>query len=287
MKINDFKCTYVNSVGISNKITEKLNLTFPEAYLNYESMVKLSLEIRKQENASYCELPFCHTVEAEAMGGIINLGNGEYGPRAKSYICDTVEDLINLPSIDFDKGRISEVLKACKVLKEEGENVALMISGPFTILNILMDTTLVFKALKKEKEKMKIVFDKFQKELLRFIEKAIDSGVNIISYADSSGALNIIGPKNMEYMVDNFTYPFLKEAEEIVRGKAQIFLCPKISLSLIGTEKAVWNDILIQGNKKYVDACLEVKDKAPMVGQMCIKNNSFEVKKIIKAIELV
>ena len=34
MKINDFKCTYINSVGISNEITKKLNLIFPEAYLN-------------------------------------------------------------------------------------------------------------------------------------------------------------------------------------------------------------------------------------------------------------
>ena len=31
--IKDFKCTYANSAGISEEVTSKLNLTFPDAYL--------------------------------------------------------------------------------------------------------------------------------------------------------------------------------------------------------------------------------------------------------------
>lgn len=286
-KILDYQCTYDNAVGISSEITEKLDLTFPDAYLHWDTMVKIALEIKKQEGASFCELPFCHTLEAEAMGGIVNFGNAMAGPRAKEYICETPDEVLALPEIDYEKGRISETLKACKYLRDQGENVALMISGPFTILNVLMDAGLVFRFLRKQPEKMQQIFDKFAEELLRFLKKALEYDVNIISYADSSGGLNILGPKNTQYVMEHFAYPFLKRAQEIVAGKAQIFLCPKTSYALLGTDKMTWEEIPIPGPMKYADAALLVKDRAPIVGQVCIKNIGYMVQKEIKAVRLV
>ena len=84
-------------------------------------MARLSKALKEHDGAAFCELPFCHTVEAEAMGGIVNYGNERTGPRAGEYICHSVEELLELPSIDFEKGRIHEVLLACRQLREEGE----------------------------------------------------------------------------------------------------------------------------------------------------------------------
>ena len=286
-KILDYQCTYDNAVGISSEITEKLDLTFPDAYLHWDTMVKIALEIKKQEGASFCELPFCHTLEAEAMGGIVNFGNAMAGPRAKEYICGTPDEVLALPEIDYEKGRMFETLKACKYLREQGENIVLMISGPFTILNVLMDAGLVFRFLRKQPEKMQQIFDKFAEELLRFIKKALEYQVNIISYADSSGGLNILGPKNTQYVMEYFSYPFLKRAQAAVAGRAQIFLCPKTSYALLGTDKMIWEEIPIPEPMKYVDGALLVKDHAPIVGQVCIKNIDYMVQKEIKAVKLV
>ena len=74
-EIKDFNCTYDNSVGVSADVTEGLSLTFPDAYLHWDTMAKLSKALKEHDGAAFCELPFCHTVEAEAMGGIINYGN--------------------------------------------------------------------------------------------------------------------------------------------------------------------------------------------------------------------
>lgn len=103
-KIVDFKCTYDNSAGINKDVTENLKLSFPEAYKYGETMMLIAKALKKHDNASFCELPFCHTVEGEAMGGIINYGDEKIGPRAKEYICKSVEDVLNLKSIDFTKG---------------------------------------------------------------------------------------------------------------------------------------------------------------------------------------
>lgn len=287
-KIADFNCTYDNSAGINEEVTKSLQLNFPDAYKYHDTMALISKELRKHDNAPFCELPFCHTVEGEAMGGIINYGDEHIGPRAKEYICKTANDLLNLPSINFNEGRIKEVLKACLDLRKEGENVVLQISGPFTILNVLMDARYIFKIFRKEPEKMQEIFDKFQEEILKFIEEGQKAGANLISFADSSGSLKILGPKMMKESVERFTYPFLKKAEKIINEDTVLLLCPKTTLALLGTDKATLYDIELSRTMKYGEGCIEAIGKTKILGQMCIKNINYELTQgRIKGIKLI
>lgn len=287
-KIIDFKCTYDNSIGICKEVTQKMDLQFPEAYKHWDSMALLAMQLKKHDTAEFCELPFCHTVEGEAMGGSINYGDENIGPRAKDYICTTADEILVLPQIDYSKGRISEVLKACKYLREKGENVMLYVSGPFTIMNVLIDPRHVFKIFRKNPEIMKEIFDKFQNEILRFVAEAQKAGVNMISYGDSSGGLNILGPKFSQQVVEMFTYPLLKSMEETLSDKTIVLLCPKTTFALVGTDKAVWKDIKLTAPIKYSKACIKVIGKVKFVGQMCIKNSEFELKNgIIKTVSLL
>ena len=89
-EIKDFNCTYDNSAGINGEVTAKLNLTFPDAYLHHETMAELSKALKEHDGAAFCELPFCHTVEAEAMGGLVNYGNDKTGaPGKRIYLYKT------------------------------------------------------------------------------------------------------------------------------------------------------------------------------------------------------
>lgn len=276
-EMKDFLCTYDNSVGISGEVTKGLALTFPDAYLHQDTMAALSKALKEHDKAAFCELPFCHTVEAEAMGGIINYGNEVAGPRAKEYICTAPEELLELPEIDFSTGRIREVLLACKKLREEGEHVVLQVSGPFTILNVLIDAKYVFKAMRKKPELMKEVFWKLGNEILKFMEEAKRCGVDLISYADSSGGLNILGPKMAKQVVEDFTYEFLKKVETLADDQTMILLCPKTTFALLGTEKAKFHDLKLSGPMSYGEGCIEMIGKAKFAGQMCIKNVGYRL----------
>lgn len=279
--IKDFQCTYDNSAGIRREVTEGLNLEFPDAYMHWDTMASLSKALKEHDKAVFCELPFCHTVEAEAMGGIVNYGNEVTGPRAKEYICTTPEELLELPEIDFGKGRIHEVLLACKALRDQGEHVVLQVSGPFTILNVLIDAKYVFKAMRKKPELMKEVFWKLGTEILKFMEEAKRHDVDLISYADSSGGLNILGPKMAEQVVEGFTYEFLKKVEELADDKTLILLCPKTTFALLGTEKARFEDCSLSGPMAYGEGCIEMIGKAKFAGQMCIKNVGYRLENAI------
>lgn len=286
-EIKDFNCTYDNSAGLHEEVTAGLGLVFPDAYLHAESMAVLALALKRHDGAAFCELPFCHTVEAEAMGGVINYGNEKAGPRAKEYICSSAEELLKLPEIDFTKGRICEVLKACRILREQGEHVVLQVSGPFTILNALIDPRHVFKAMRKRPELMKEVFFKLGEEIFRFVEEAKKCGVELISYADSSGGVNILGPKMAQQVVEDFTYHFLKRIEGAADSGTIILLCPKTTFALLGTEKAELEDMELPGPVYYGEACIHMIGKARFAGQMCIKNVGYRLENgMFKAVVL-
>lgn len=270
--IKDFKCTYDNASENSPEIAKKLGLAFPDAYLHADTMAALSKANKEGSENAVCILPFCHTVEAEAMGGIITLGNEIAGPRAKEYVYTNYEELVNLPSIHLDEGRIHEVLLACKMLKEQGEYVVLEVCGPITILNVLIDTKYIFKGMRKNPELMKQVFERLGDEILRYMEEAKKYGVDFISYADSAGGVNILGPKMAEQMVEDFSYEFLKKAEKLADDKTMIMLCPKTTFTLLGTDKAELVDVELSGPMRYTEGCIEALGRVKMVGQQCVKN---------------
>lgn len=287
-EIKDFKCTYDNSAGIHGKITKDLQLSFPEAYLESTSLVILSKALKEEDKAVFCEMPFDHTVEAEAMGGQITLGDEQTGPRAKEYVCHSLEEVLELPEIDFTRGRIHEVLLACEKLTSQGEAVVLEISGPFTILNTLIDLKYILRGLRKSPEQMTQIFEKLEKELFRYVKEAERHGVRFISFADPAGSVGIIGPRMAAQMVERFTYDFIKQLEEITEEDTMILLCPKTSFALVGTRKARFTDVELGEVCSYQTACLRARGNVKIAGQMCMKNIGFILKdKKLKKIELL
>ncbi len=270
--IREYKCTYSNSVGISAEVTEGLGLEFPDAYMHSGTMQTLARAIKKHDNSDFVLLPFCRTVEAEAMGAVLNYGDSNTGPRAKDPICANMDEVLALPDIDFGKMRIHEVLDACAAMKSEGETVCLEVTGPFTILNALMEPRLVFKAYRKDREKMKLVFDKFSEQLLRYIENGKKAGVDVFIFSDSAGALDILGPKFLTNAVEDFYDPFMRKVSEIMDDSCIFLLCPKFTYALVDTGHAEFREHQLEEGVDFLAAMLEMKGKAKIGGQVCIKN---------------
>ena len=106
-------------------------------------------------------------------------------------------------------------------------------------------------------------------------------------YADSSGAVSIIGPAMAEQVVESFTYEFIKKAEALIGEDAVLLLCPRTTLALIGTDKAAFADVALPGPMRYGEACAWMIGKEKILGQMCIKNINYTLQNgICKAVRL-
>ena len=121
-------------------------------------------------------LPFCHTLEAEATGGIIHFDDVETGPRFGDPTCKSLDALLQMPEIDYSAGRMAQTLEACRLLHQQGEHVMIALTGPFTWLNVLCGTAPLFKWLRKEPEKMQQVLDVYKRQVLYRRARPGDAG---------------------------------------------------------------------------------------------------------------
>lgn len=269
----DFKCPEGSDTsGFTEGVVKKVGLPFPEAYTYGEGMAKIASAVREVEGGTLCMVPFCHTVEAENYGGNIKLGTATIGPRCEAPVYGDEDDLLGLPDLDFEKGRLRETLVAVKLLKAARESVGIQLCGPVTVLNNLIDIGKLFKIWRKKPEVIEEVIEKMRLQLLRYIEKSLEAGVDFIAFEDPVGGLNILGPKYFEQQGLHFSKPFVEEALRIIDGQVVFHLCPKTALQLGGM--AEWESYPLPGPMSYAQACLELRGKVNLVGNICIHNRN-------------
>ena len=275
--IADYNCDTGAMLRLTPDFLNQAGTTFPEAYWRCADMVKTALAVKSANHACFCNLPFCHTMEAEACGGNVLWDSPELGPAAGDPICRNVDELLALPPMQYSSERIVQTLEACRTLRQQGEHVLFSLTGPFTWLNILCGTGPIFKALRKEPEKMQQVFARYRQDLVHLAELALDAGADLIGYSDSVGGLNVLGPKNMAAMAQDFTLPLLQQLQPMTQGRANLLLCPKQSFALIGTDLAVWESLPAGENDPYVHACLQTGQTGLIFGQICAKHYQDQV----------
>lgn len=280
MRTIDFKCTYDNLDEIPEKVVASIGIDFPEIHTKAKYIASLSKKLKKNKNDIMCRVPFCNTVEAEALGGKIKLGNAKTGPRVDKYIFKSIEDMKSIGEIDLTKGRIREVLKAVETLNKEGETVILNVEGPITIIASLVDSRIFYRELRKNKNVIDEFLEVIENNIIKYINEGIKRGAQIISYADPVGALNIVGPKVFKEVSGKSAIKILKSVENNLKGSI-IGLCGQISVALekMGFIKAY--PIKFKENIRYGEAInyvLQNEKSVKIIGHNCIKRTPLELK---------
>ncbi len=245
-------------------------ISFPQAYTEAEMMADLALKMRKKEGKCACLLPFCHTLEAEALGANIVLGDGHSGPRVREFRYHDLSQMETLPPMNMNTPRLQETIKACKLLQEQGEQVIFQISGPLTILGSLLPSERLFPALRKEPELLMKLFDRLGKELLQLMKYLEQEGIRLFSYADPSGGVALIGPKWAEKIACGFTVDFLKKAAQELKRESLLFLCPKTAFALVGSSCGHWVEHRLSQAHTYQEGAISLQGQLRFVGQSCI-----------------
>lgn len=278
-----FKCVGDNLEEIPVTIKESTGLKFPEVHTRAEYMVMLSQELKKYKKDRLCRVPFCNTLEAEAMGANIKLGDYKIGPRVKEYAFKSMEELKYIKEIDLDKGRIKEVLKAVETLSSEGEIVALNLEGPFTIISSLIDPMVFYRAIRKNTEIVYEVIKVIEDNIIKYALEGIKRGAKIISYGDPVGTMDMVGPQIYKDLSGKSTYEILKNLEEHLDG-ALIHLCGKTSTDLenaglIKSEPRKYDEELTYG--QAIENLLKENKTVKIIGHNCIKRTPLNLKETV------
>src|SRR5690242_10883185 len=73
---------------------------WPEAHGNAEKMARLTLAAHQFAGIENVGVPFCMTVEAEAMGAHIDLGSRETEPNVTAYAIGSLNEIDRLTPVD-------------------------------------------------------------------------------------------------------------------------------------------------------------------------------------------
>jgi len=270
-------CGHQDGSGLDPRLAAELGLNFPESHYDARSLAVMAVAMMKKNGAELALLPFCCTVEAEALGGRINLGNASVGPRPADSIYQSVEEFMAAGrEMDIFSGRPAAILKACDLMAAEGREVAVEISGPLSILSGLMEMSKIIKTWRKDETLLARAFEHLGRQIIRYALALKESGASIISYADPIAAPKIIGPTYSRALAESFLVRFLDELRTGLQGR-MVHLCPNTARLLVDCGLGHWNPIRLSPGLSYQQGCLELKGRVDFLGQACLKRLNYRL----------
>lgn len=276
-KIKDFKCYHGDYSGIDKEFVTSLGLKLPDLYKDSKAMAVYAKAVKEKDGSIYCKLPFDTSAEGEALGAVLKYDESPLGPRKDGDTLQDPKEILNLPELNPEEGRIAEIFKACDQLRAEGEKVVLEIRGLFDIANTLLDIQKFLMLWAMEPDTMQKICDKIRTDLIVYFTAAKEH-CDLLFYSDASGGVNVIGPRLAKQLVTWFTEPFMKELQQVLKGGPALQMCPKTAFMLTGSKKAEYRRYETGDRQTYAEICFELPDEIRLLGQRCSRNLNKPVK---------
>ena len=133
---------------------EIFGLKWPFFHQKAEEMAKMAVGAHEVFGFDGVRLPFCQTIEAEALG--CEVGYRDFIP-SNDLPLYRLDDVPQFPDDFLKRGRIPELLEGIQLLKRQVNREALVlggVAGPLTIARALLDSVPLLKASLKTPDKI-------------------------------------------------------------------------------------------------------------------------------------
>lgn len=207
--------------GMMNMVTAELmeacKVYLPAAHSDARMMADLAKAVYEYGCFENVGVPFCMTVEAEAMGAPVDMGSNIFEPRVTGYVMNSVSEYHTLTKPDIHTGREAVVLEALKYLKEELKDVPVVgnLTGPISTASSLMEPMVFYRELRKKNADAHAFLQFVTDQLIEFGKAQIAAGADVIAISDPSGTGEILGPKYFE----EFAVKYLNQMVDAFRAE--------------------------------------------------------------------
>ena len=277
--------------GMMNMIIEDLmdisGYKWPEAHRNPEIMANLAISMYEQGGFENFGVPFCMTIEAEAMGATVDLGDKTTEPRVIKYPIESVVEWRKLKKMDLNEGREKVVLDAIKIIKDKNLPVPIManLTGPISVASSLMEPMYFYKELVRKKDEAHKFLNFVTENLIEFGKAQLLAGANVITISDPSGTGEILGPRLFKEFMIPYLNRIVDELKDYTEGTI-IHICGRLK-SIYKELNDLHSDVVSFDSISSVTQVLKnVENKAVMgnVSTLTIQNSTKEeVEKLANA----
>ena len=183
---------------------------WPEVHRDAEKMAVLSIAMHDEAGIENLGIPFCMTVEAEALGGEVEDGDETTTPSMIKYPLISVREWRGLKELNpYEDGRLPTIIECTRILSKKMPDTAVVgnLVGPLSLASSLIDAILLFKALRREPKEVHGILRFLTENSIRYGEALISNGADLIVISDPSATGEILGPS----MFNEFALPYLNE----------------------------------------------------------------------------
>lgn len=183
-----------NSTATEEQV-ERFGLRWPTFHQKAEEMARMAMGAYELWGFDGVRLPFCQTMEAEALGCEVSYRDFIPSNDVPIYRLD---DLPRYPDGFLRRGRIPELLEGLRLLKQMARDEVLVlggVSGPLTIARALLDSVPLLKASLKTPEKMVPFLQVGERASLELATALVDAGAEAIVIEDMTASPDLLHPR--------------------------------------------------------------------------------------------
>ena len=183
---------------------EMFGLKWPSFHQKAEEMAKMALGAHEIFGFDGVRLPFCQTIEAEALG--CEVGYRDFMP-SNDVALYKLDATPQFPEDFLKRGRIPELLEGLQLLKRQASGQALVlggVAGPLTIARALLDSVPLLKASLKTPDKIIPFLQVGQRACLQLAIALIDAGAEAIVIEDMTASPDLLHPRTYKNTVAEY-----------------------------------------------------------------------------------
>jgi [methyl-Co(III) methanol-specific corrinoid protein]:coenzyme M methyltransferase len=235
-------------------VMKKTNHTLPAAHHSAELMESLAYDVYKNTGFENFGIPFCMTVEAEALGSAVDFGSLKCEPKIDSEPFPSADNVNFLPQGAILKNnRAQAVITAVYNLSKKNPDIPVIgsLTGPISLAASIVDPMTFLKGLRKNRESSHRVLNYVSDQLIEYARLIVDNGASVISIADPTATGEILGPK----MFEEYAVPFINKITAAI-----LEMGVPVIVHICGNIKSVTQHILnLRGKAISVDAMVNLQ----------------------------
>lgn len=243
---------------------------------NPKKVMEAALTWQKIENRKEVILPLVQNLEGVAFGADIIKTENLW--TTGDYPFSSLEEVdLNGISIIKDE-RIQAVIESIKQLRDN--KIILEVEAPFSILASLINPMELYGSMQTKPDLLNDILNKITLEEQKYLKAVIEAGCTIISLAEPTGTIDMVGEKYFKEFSGRATVLLLEESQKFLKNSV-VHLCGKLSSSMLVTNMA--EEIIYPiSSEEYLENLTEAarNPKVHFTGQHCIhqkKNPTGEI----------
>jgi [methyl-Co(III) methanol-specific corrinoid protein]:coenzyme M methyltransferase len=251
------RVVWVPTVGVSVEAMKKVDAGWPDSHWDPKKMARAAASTYELTGVPCCTVPFCLTLEGEALGAPLDRGTEITQPQIMEHL-ESGFDEFNLPDKLLERGRIPVVLEAISLLaasQRDLQPVNIKVTGPFTIACAVFGAERVLLATIEEPDAVKRALEKMAQVGIELSRAAIKAGVDTITLSDPVASGDLLSADQYA----EFALPY----------EAKVFAALKdvpTALHICGYTKDLMPHIAKTGTMSFsFEEKVEVKEAKPLL----------------------